>query len=541
MATFNPNRRSLVDQIPTEDRQGPAVTIPANSGIHGTELGRQAFNTAMALPGIGGVTKAASTGGLISRAFNGAVGGANKVAALGAGTTAATAFADDASGSPSPQPSTAGAGRGSINPIAADPVASLPTAPGNSIAEAPRQQDWNRQGMSNAQVGQANPQGRVQAQRQPNGLMSFSGGNVSGPVSYTNDSGAAVPGAGIEGKGFGGFDSAPAGASVGIGAGGYAFETSAAQQVSPVGMSVQEAQSKGLVGERVGYNPAYDQRINGVTQPAQSNSLTAVAQGQTQPHEGKPKESLTDFANRMAAMEKGGAGQRINAPTVAHSGNDFAARKRLENMATSASSITNSSRWGGHRANQNPSVMAFMLAQQADLAAQGKQPDMEMQVTGLNAGLEREGMQQAGADRRDMRRGLVDMARLQGEQETQGFANRAAGQQEQLRNTLLDPNATPEQRAVAQRSLAALSGKTAADRMQTVNLPDTTTDMGAVVRGGQALIRTLEDGSVQQVPIGAQQQIPANHIAALRSDPKLAAQFDAQYGAGASQRHLAAR
>ena len=39
--------------------------------------------------------------------------------------------------------------------------------------------------------------------------------------------------------------------------------------------------------------------------------------------------------------------------------------------------------------------------------------------------------------------------------------------------------------------------------MQTVNLPDTTNEMGQVVRGGQALVRVLEDGTVQQVPIGA--------------------------------------
>ena len=41
--------------------------------------------------------------------------------------------------------------------------------------------------------------------------------------------------------------------------------------------------------------------------------------------------------------------------------------------------------------------------------------------------------------------------------------------------------------------------------MQTVALPDTTNEMGQVVRGGQALVRVLEDGTVQQVPIGAQQ------------------------------------
>ena len=405
MATFNPNRRSLVDQIPTEDRQGPAVTTPANSGIHGTELGRQAFNTAMALPGIGGVTKAASTGGLISRAFNGAVGGTNKVAALGAGTTAVTAFADAAADTQSPQPSTAGAGRGSINPENVNPAAAAPEAPANPLVAA----------------------GPITFDSSTN---TYSGSNVAADAQIVN------------GRGGGSIS---------------AQNMQAADQLA--GKQQSESLGRSMRGGALGG----DQQL-----------------------------------------------RKFNAPTVAHSGNDAGARMRLADMKTSASSIMNSSRWGGRRANQNPSVMAFMLAQQADLAAQGKQPGMEMQAMGLNAGLEREGMQQAGADRRDQRRGLVDMVRLQGEQETQGFANRAAGQQEQLRNTLLDPKATPEQRAVAQRSLAALSGKTAADRMQTVNLPDTTNDMGQVVRGGQALVRLMEDGTAQQVPVGAQaaQQLP---------------------------------
>ena len=103
-----------------------------------------------------------------------------------------------------------------------------------------------------------------------------------------------------------------------------------------------------------------------------------------------------------------------------------------------------------------------------------------------------------------------DLAALQADElglkrEAQGFQTRAAAQQEQLRNVLLDPKSTPEQRAVARRGLAAFSDKTAADRMQTVALPDTTNEMGQVMRGGQALVRVLEDGSVQQVPIGAQQ------------------------------------
>ena len=143
---------------------------------------------------------------------------------------------------------------------------------------------------------------------------------------------------------------------------------------------------------------------------------------------------------------------------------------------------------------------------------------------------------------RTMAQAALEQQKINQAGESQGFANRAAAQSEQLRNVLLDPNATPEQRSVAQRNLAALSGKTAADRMQTVTLPDTTNEMGQVVRGGQALVRTLEDGTVQQVPIGAQQagasQPPANHVAALKANPKQAAQFDEIYGPGAAARAI---
>jgi len=74
---------SLVDLIPRDSgsryqqSNTPAQPNPATSGIHSSELGRNVYNAAMALPGIGGVARLASTGGMISRAFNAAAGAAN--------------------------------------------------------------------------------------------------------------------------------------------------------------------------------------------------------------------------------------------------------------------------------------------------------------------------------------------------------------------------------------------------------------------------------------------------------------------------------
>ena len=207
----------------------------------------------------------------------------------------------------------------------------------------------------------------------------------------------------------------------------------------------------------------------------------------------------------------------IQAATVAHSGNSWSAQNALRNAQVSASSIMNNGgSWDKHK-GVSPERAYAAAMENADFAARGAQAGMDQAAMRENAATQREGMQQAGSTAREQMQEVGQNNRFgqtQGlardklamEQETQGFSNRAAAQSEQLRNTLLDPKATPEQRSIAQRNLAALSGKTAADRMQTVALPDTTTDTGQVVRGGQALVRTLEDGTVVQVPVGAAQQ-----------------------------------
>lgn len=219
---------------------------------------------------------------------------------------------------------------------------------------------------------------------------------------------------------------------------------------------------------------------------------------------------------------------QVTAPVVPNSTNNWAARKALDNMATAASSITNRPEWqsgsttiAGSTRGANSAgdpegkVAAYKAALANDQALQQAQPNMEQAAMRENGANQRTAVQDAGATTRTViqdqgatTREAGRTALAQGEQEMRrtaaGFQTRAAAQQEALRNVLLDPNATPEQRKIAQRSLSALSGKTAADRMQTVNLPDTVTDQGMVVKGGQALIRTLEDGTVEQVPIGGQ-------------------------------------
>lgn len=219
---------------------------------------------------------------------------------------------------------------------------------------------------------------------------------------------------------------------------------------------------------------------------------------------------------RALSQPAGFQPQGVTAPTVLNSSNSWQARNDLRNLEVSAKSITNNGGRFDPTKGRNPAQAAYLSALQADAAARGAQPGLDQTAMRENAGIQREGMQQEGAttrtgmteqgsNARESGRNILARDEFNLRKEASGFQTRAAQQQEQLRNVLLDPKSTPEQRAVAQRNLAALSGKTAADRMQTVTLPDTTNEMGQVVRGGQALVRTLEDGTVQQVPIGAQQ------------------------------------
>ena len=178
----------------------------------------------------------------------------------------------------------------------------------------------------------------------------------------------------------------------------------------------------------------------------------------------------------------------FRAPTVAHSGNDWQARKDLQNLETGASSIANRPEWsgtgmarfrgGGAQSGPPPAVAAYQAALQTDSALRQAQPGLDAETMRQNAGLAREGIQQEGGLQREAmqqagetgRTGMrvgIEQQRLQGEAEARGFKTRAQRQEEQLRNTFLDPDATPQQKLQAQQSLATLQGKDKAPRWKT--------------------------------------------------------------------------
>lgn len=240
----------------------------------------------------------------------------------------------------------------------------------------------------------------------------------------------------------------------------------------------------------------------------------------------------------------------FRAPTVAHSGNDWQARKDLQNLETGASSIANRPEWsatgmarfrgGGAQSGPPPAVAAYQAALQTDSALRQAQPGLEAETMRQNAGLAREGIQQEGGLQREAmqqagetgRTGMrvgIEQQRLQGEAEARGFKTRAQRQEEQLRNTLLDPNATPQQKQQAQQSMRAIRGDADPSPWKVTVTPavknaDGSTSQGSIIR------HNAVTGEVQQVDAGARlEDISKNEKAvAIKNDTSLSVQQRAE-------------
>lgn len=483
---------SSMAEIPTDGYRPAPKPDGSQDSWRNTEVGRNLTNAAAALPGVAGALPAVvKTGGAISSGLDAAARLMNiGVGAVGASvvpTLAAAAPAKDPGAGATP---TAGAGRGYTNPPSADPSAPPPSLA--KPATAPVETDWNRNGMTNAQVAQANPQGAVTARRSANGTMEFSGGNVSGPVSYADSSGKPMAGSGIEGRGWGGFTVAPAGANVAMGPNGsYAFASKASEpqaqsfERSPVGMSVQQAQQAGLVGERVGYSPAYDTRLTGQgpSEPLQAAGAAQATRGQVSAQNMAAADNLAaqqgqDARGRLMALATGPGSGPVepgsftggfsgvigSASTYGNMrGRSF--EQRLRDAEVSAGSIMNTRKWGGRGAENNPSVLAYGALLKQDGNRVQNQAEANIEAHRQATTLLREGMHQAGENRRAAITGQryadasqIDRARLAMDQTEADFKNRVAQRIESAQLALENAQTPQEQRSARER-LLALAGK----------------------------------------------------------------------------------
>jgi len=223
-----------------------------------------------------------------------------------------------------------------------------------------------------------------------------------------------------------------------------------------------------------GTNVTGDVSINGAA-PRNGGQISAQNMAAADALAGRQSQESTA---RVQQAPAGFAPTNMSAPVVRNSTNDWAARKALENAATSASSITNN---GGRFDRSGPGDSVAMAGFKAmlgtDQALQQAQVGLEQEGMRQNGGLQREALQQTGGLQReqvqqdganqraargfeiDRQRVGLEGQRVGSEIEARGFQTRAALQQEQLRGVLTDPNATPQQRAQAQQALQAITGK----------------------------------------------------------------------------------
>ena len=312
---------------------------------------------------------------------------------------------------------------------------------------------------------------------------------------------------------------------------------------SPVGMSVADAQKQGLVGERVGYDPAYDQRLTGapgqngaVTRNGNSYAGTNVS-GDITVNGQAPGGGAVSAQNMVAAdalqarqtpagFQPAGSQQAgVQAPIVRNSTNDWAARNNLRNASVSASSITNN---GGEFDRSGPGDSAAMAEYKAalatDQAMQSAQPGMDQTAMRENAGIQREGMQQdgatartgmqeQGASARDAGRTALARDEFGLKKEAAGFQTRAAKRLEDLEASYQNAK-TPEERAGIAQQLRELQGKNAPAEWGVQVTPsiknaDGSTTEGSVYRFNKATGQTERvDGAGQPaLPPGMKRQI----------------------------------
>ncbi|MFE1572818.1 hypothetical protein ACFIQG_13455 [Comamonas odontotermitis] len=163
-----------------------------------------------------------------------------------------------------------------------------------------------------------------------------------------------------------------------------------------------------------------------------------------------------------------------------------------------ASSITNNGgRFDSRRGRiSGPSVAQanFQDAAKADQVARAQQPAVDAATNRVNAELQREGLQQAGATQREAMRSEIDRGRLSLEQIAAGEKIRSNARIEAAQEAVMSAP-TPEKQRAAQSRLLALMGKSE-------NLKDryVTVGGGTYVQDGQTVKEptSIYDSTTQQ-------------------------------------------
>lgn len=228
------------------------------------------------------------------------------------------------------------------------------------------------------------------------------------------------------------------------------------------------------------------QAANALAGQQQAQSLGRVAAQQAQ----------------QAAMQTRG----LPPPKIAHSGNDFTARQNLRGLKMDAEwAMQNAKR--KKYAMQDPAVMAYQAALKGDTDARyGGQAALEAKTNDTNAGLQREQMQQQGANQRDAGRLALDQQRAGLDAQARGFDIRAAQRRESFQQAWAQ--ATPEQRSVMQEMYPDVFGRKEAKPFQ-LDVVRGSVDPSTGKRDGDyAVVFDPNTGEYRPMQIGGSAAVP---------------------------------
>lgn len=365
-------RRRLA-QIPTGGQLAPAADGSQSNPLN-TDLGRNAMNTLSALPGAGGL--ASRGGATAARATSGAVASAERAVPAswelveGGGALASRAAAP-----------------------AAQQMAQLPSAAGGPLARAANMAPQQAAPALAGPGGQLAQTGTAQAAR---GAMEFV---ERVPDAALGMSQAAAPAGMAARAGAGGMSRYATGAA-GLGAAallsGATADTGAAP-TQPAGFAPNAlaapapgpAPATAALGQMPGAAPAGMVTRDGNSYTGPANITGDVTINGAAPGGGTISAQNMAAADALAGRQAQESAARVmgqmpaapagfQAPIVRNSTNDWALRKELENARTSASSITNTRRWGGRGAENNVDAMELQGLLRADGAARAAQPAADL-------------------------------------------------------------------------------------------------------------------------------------------------------------------
>ena len=214
--------------------------------------------------------------------------------------------------------------------------------------------------------------------------------------------------------------------------------------------------------------------------------------------------------------------QDVRAPVLNPNGGVFAAMANFTNQAGDAVNAIAANK--GARNDRKDDLDQTRV--DADIAATGQRLSLDGQRVGLDA----QRIAQGGEANR------IAGEELSMRREAAGFQTRAAKRLEDLQASYQSAK-TPEERAAIAQRLRELQGKEASPSYKSHVLPNIKNADGSTTMGG-VYQEDLRTGAGKWVQPQGQGGAPDAAIAALRADPKRAAEFDAKFGVGASRRVL---